>query len=591
LDNDSRLSDNQGKDSPQPAPRTALRLPLVLLLVAAAYGYSLAGTFLVDDFFNLQNAVEAGWSWNRLERGFVVDVSRFHDGWMTPDLAKIVVKYYRPLFLASLVADHALWGLRPFGYHLTNVLLHLLVVAFLYGVLCEVLNGRRGPAAFGAFLYGLSHFNFGAVGWVSGRTEELPALAMLAALWGFVRFSKTRQWPHYALSVGATVAGLMAKENAIVLPLVLLAAWWWVVPRPRPAVWLLVPHAALAALYLPWRYHVLGGFPLPPLSFYYHPPTEPGFVWWALAKAALVFYALLFQLPLGFPADLALSRAPAITLAMLAVAVLIALWLARVVGGERDDEWRRGGCFAVTWIVLGLLPTAPIFMVGFYFYFPLGGACLLYLVIWHRLIERGHPRWLSRPRLQRAIPVATACLFALVPPTLSWFLVLAGREVGRTIDQVAAQIGEPRDGLRIYGLDVPITGGWAKSALELRWPGRRFEFHILTGSPYFLPAAKPNTRIEQLDARTLRLTATGWPYFSGIFGLLITGEQARDAIRAGNVWPVRGYRIEITQDELFGRRPQRCVRQLVLHFDQPLASPDNVFLQFYARRVEKIEIR
>src|SRR5258706_260366 len=34
-----------------------------------------------------------------------------------------VVEYYRPVWTASLAVDHALWGLRPFGYHLTNLLL------------------------------------------------------------------------------------------------------------------------------------------------------------------------------------------------------------------------------------------------------------------------------------------------------------------------------------------------------------------------------------------------------------------------------------------------------------------------------------
>ena len=591
MDDNSRSPDNLGNDSPLPAPRTAWRFPLVLALVAAAYASTLLAGLLADDYFNLQNALDAGWSWTRLERGFVVDLSRFHDGWQPPGLANLVVKYFRPLFLASLVADHALWGLRPFGYHLTNVLLHLLAVALLYSVLCELLNGRRAMAAFGALLYGLEHFHVPTVAWVSGRTEQLPALAMLAALWSFVRFAKTHKWTYYGLSVGMAWLGMLAKENAVILPLVLLAAWLWVVPRPRPALWWLVPYAVLVALYLLVRDHALGGFPLPPRSFYYHPPTEPGFVWWALGKMVLVFYALLFQLPLGFPADLALSRAPSVSIALLAVAIPIALWLVRVVRGERDDEWRRRGYFAAAWIVLGLLPTAPISTFGLYFYFPLGGVCLFYLVIWQRLIERGHPRWLSRPRWRKAVPIVTASLFALGPLALSWILVLASRDASRTMDQVAAQVGEPRDGLRIYALDLPITASWTRSALELRWPGRRFEFHVLTISPYLLHTSKPNTRIEQLDARTVRLTATGWPYFSGIFGLLITDARARDSLRAGNVWPARGYRLEVTQDEFFGRRPQRCVRQLVLHFDQPLASPDNVFLQFYDRCVERLDMR
>ena len=35
---------------------------------------------------------------------------------------------YTPLSLLSLSVDNALWGLDPFGYHLTNILLHPLRV-------------------------------------------------------------------------------------------------------------------------------------------------------------------------------------------------------------------------------------------------------------------------------------------------------------------------------------------------------------------------------------------------------------------------------------------------------------------------------
>ena len=35
-----------------------------------------------------------------------------------------LIEYYRPVWIASLAVDHLLWGERPLGYHVTNVVLH-----------------------------------------------------------------------------------------------------------------------------------------------------------------------------------------------------------------------------------------------------------------------------------------------------------------------------------------------------------------------------------------------------------------------------------------------------------------------------------
>src|SRR5205823_13624959 len=59
----------------------------------------------------------------------------------------------RPTNLLSLMLDSMLWGQRPFGYHLSNVLLHTVTVCLLFGFILDVLR-RSGveekPARFRA---------------------------------------------------------------------------------------------------------------------------------------------------------------------------------------------------------------------------------------------------------------------------------------------------------------------------------------------------------------------------------------------------------------------------------------------------------
>jgi hypothetical protein len=59
-----------------------------------------------------------------------------------------------PVTILSYAVDHALWERRPFGYHLTNVLLHVLCTLLLYALLRRIL-GRGDPGGAAALAAGL----------------------------------------------------------------------------------------------------------------------------------------------------------------------------------------------------------------------------------------------------------------------------------------------------------------------------------------------------------------------------------------------------------------------------------------------------
>ena len=95
----------------------------------------------------------------------------------------------------SYAIDRALWGAEPFGFHLTNVLLHMLNVALLFRVAWHVADDRRSsrpsdlrPAApiivafAGASLFAVHPLMTEAVGYISGRSEVLCATFFLGAL-------------------------------------------------------------------------------------------------------------------------------------------------------------------------------------------------------------------------------------------------------------------------------------------------------------------------------------------------------------------------------------------------------------------------
>lgn len=99
--------------------------------------------------------------------------------------------YYRPLVTVSLLADAAIWGSRPFGYHLTVLALHALSCGLVF-LLANLLYGEgaggsgRRPVMIGTLaatlVFVLHPVHAEAVAWISGRADILASLFTVLAL-------------------------------------------------------------------------------------------------------------------------------------------------------------------------------------------------------------------------------------------------------------------------------------------------------------------------------------------------------------------------------------------------------------------------
>jgi len=100
--------------------RACLWLLLVLVATAVVYRPALSYWFAAvdDSLYVAQNPVLTGWHPQQLAamwRPFAYNVA--------------------PLTIFSYSVDYRLWGMEPFGYHLTNLLWHLLNVLLVYRLL------------------------------------------------------------------------------------------------------------------------------------------------------------------------------------------------------------------------------------------------------------------------------------------------------------------------------------------------------------------------------------------------------------------------------------------------------------------------
>lgn len=166
--------------------------------------------------------------------------------------------HYTPLTWMSLAVDHALWGMDPRGYHLTNVVLHALSAGVLFLLTRRLLaraSDRPGLvaacAAVAALLYGIHPLRVESVAWITERRDVLSMLLFQGVLLAWVRYveDEDRRW--FAVAVGLHALSLAAKAHAITLPVVLLVLDVWPFQRTGWRRLLLekAPFAVLAAVF------------------------------------------------------------------------------------------------------------------------------------------------------------------------------------------------------------------------------------------------------------------------------------------------------------------------------------------------------
>lgn len=135
------------------------------------------------------------------------------------------IKYYRPLFTLSLVTDYRMWGLSPFGYHLTNILLHsacTLALYFMVLVLCREFKVKNGNAVafLSSLLFAVYPLHVESVSFISARADMMAGALLFLSV-GFYALSY-RKLLYLIPAAVCFFLSLYAKEVAYSFPIVLL---------------------------------------------------------------------------------------------------------------------------------------------------------------------------------------------------------------------------------------------------------------------------------------------------------------------------------------------------------------------------------
>ncbi len=191
-------------------------LPAAAILLATVLAY-------LPALFN-------GWIWDDpqyvTQNPVLREPSGLRDLWLRPTSTP---QYY-PVVFTTFWVEHALWGLRPLGYHLVNVLLHAANALLLW----RVLRRLEVPGAWLAgMLFAVHPVHVESVAWVTERKNVLSGLFYLLALLSWLRVAglageggrgSRRAW---AASLAFFALALLSKSVTATLPALALVLVWW----------------------------------------------------------------------------------------------------------------------------------------------------------------------------------------------------------------------------------------------------------------------------------------------------------------------------------------------------------------------------
>lgn len=204
-------------------------------------------TFLVFSG-NLNNEVLVGWDDGvYLEDSFVQNLNAESIGHF---FSSYYLGMYQPVGVLTLAVNYTIHGESAFGYHLVNLLLHLLNT-FLVFVFIRRLRGNDIFALGVATLFALHPMHVEAVSWIATRSNAVYSAFFLLAAVQYLKYLRSgRGVKFYLLTLLFFILALFSKVMAVSFPFVMLLLDYYFGRRLTRNVWLeKVPFFLLSVIF------------------------------------------------------------------------------------------------------------------------------------------------------------------------------------------------------------------------------------------------------------------------------------------------------------------------------------------------------
>ena len=311
----------------------------------------------------------------------------------------------RPVLAMSYRIDSALLGAaNPVGYHLTNLLLHLLSSLAVGMIAVCVTRGNRRAGLLAALLFTLAPCHSEPIAWISGRVDSLTGIFYLYAFLFFILFRLRGSYGYYLGSLFLFVLGLFTKQYFIVFPFILLAydlfyhrgaPQYLPGKRPIPLGLDYLPFFLFLALYLVLRMSL---FDNAIRENVLRPYTLREFL---LYRQMYYLRALLLPLPLDLNAWTQTMK-NTVGLSAIIIGLTSFLWVFRRFKKNRDYI-RHFLFFGLIWYFINISPMIVTYRSARHLYVTSAGVCIVLALF---LMHQSSRQWSKRERYIRMFAIA-----------------------------------------------------------------------------------------------------------------------------------------------------------------------------------------
>ena len=137
---------------------------------------------------------------------------------------------WNPLVWLSFMLDYQLFGLNAGGYHLTNLILHILSTLLLFR-LFNRMTGAIWKSVFVAGIFALHPLHVESVAWIAERKDVLSAFFWMLTLCLYVHYTEKPVIKRYLPVLFCFACGLMSKPMVITLPMIMILLDYWPLNR------------------------------------------------------------------------------------------------------------------------------------------------------------------------------------------------------------------------------------------------------------------------------------------------------------------------------------------------------------------------
>jgi len=350
--------------------------------------------------------------------------------------------YYRPLTTLSFAMDHAIWGLNPIGFHLTNTLLHSLAGVLLFLLLLSLSMNKKAAAVIAGFFL-IHPLQTEAVVYANSRGDSHFTFYMLLGLLCFSALLQEKKYTWQIYNVSATltpvifailvplffIASVLAKEIAVGSLLLYLLLFFFLRNTTQTKKTLRLGLLTLTSVFISLGIYV--SLRATTLLFQEQVNMFEGSAYGdsifvriaTFAKVFLIYISLIFV-----PVNLHMERTTEIVTSLLSPYTFLSVLLIGTItfiGFQEKKKTKSNWIhFGLLWFLIMLLPVSglvPIndIMYEHWLYVPLIGFLIMLYGLLQLLVHTLHISWPKYTKQALSI-LATICILLTLRQNFIW---------------------------------------------------------------------------------------------------------------------------------------------------------------------------